>query len=723
MRVSDSLRYRLFQMNVSKVGQQLDDIERKISTQRNINTPSDDPIKYATSIQYDAELRLGTQYNNNLQRLGTLVSIYDTSFASVGSQLNNLKQLAAQFDSMGPDLRQSAVEQINGMIEQLVTVGNTKVGNAYIFGGKEADTPPFQLNNDYSVTYTVGQQGEDATKIFVDKAQTGQYGVSGRAAFYDTSKIAFGNVANVYTGDIYSNTDSFAYVIGATNNTIHMNGAAVTLTSGVYGGGELAKEIERQLGTLYVVNDSNNTLYRNGTAVTLANGTYTGAALAAQVATQLGAGYAAAYNGAGKTFSITNSTGASVAFNWSNAGSTAADILGFNRQDTIVADTFSDVSDHGVASFVPVGFDSTTRKFLITNNTGGQTTLNWSDAGATAASVLGFDTINTVLASGATEKSDLDTGRKSFLTEVTTGGATTGALGSRAAYRYSVDGGATWVAGIRANTGGADTIPDIQITDSSGLNPPNNTFYVTENGVPRLIQLDQNTYTGSDLAQEMENKLNASLVLPASYSVNYDALTRKFNIANSTGAVVTLNWSNIGATAGGVLGFDNVDSVLSNGTSDVSDYDAGMFIDGTGVVNATNNRIKLLFSTGSTDNLNAGDAFQIKDLSIFELLKNLKDAFESDNTTWVSKNTKNIEAARDLTTKNNAVIAFQGTLAKTMIENNKAKEGKIQTMQGDLVNANMSELATEFSSLLNTYQALLSTLARMQAISILNYLK
>lgn len=609
MRVSDSLRYRLFQMNVSKVGQQLDDIEKKISTQRNINAPSDDPIKYATSIQYDAELQLGTQYNNNLQRLGTIVSMYDASFGSVGSQLNNLKQLASQFDSMGPDLRQSAVEQINGMIEQLVTVGNTKLGNAYLFGGKEADTPPFQLNNDYSVTYTVGQQGEDATKIYVDKAQTGQYGVSGRAAFYDTTKIASGNVANAYAGDVYSNTDSFAYVIDGTNNTLYLDGAAVTLTSNTYTGGNLAKEIQNQLGANY-----------------------------------------------------------------------------------------------------SVAFDSTTRKFAITNNTGAAVTFNWSNAGANAAGVLGFDTIDSLVATGGTERSDLDTGRKSFLVETTTGGSTTGVLGSRAIYRYSIDGGATWTAGITVNSGGADATADITIDAT------NNTLY--RNGA--AITLTSGSYTGASLATEIQTQLNAVQV---GHQVSYDTLTRKFSITNNTASVETFNWSNTGANAAGVLGFDNVDSIISNGVSDVSDYDAGMFIDGAGVANTTNNRIKLLFSSGVTDNINANDTFHVKDLSIFELLKNLKDAFESDNSTWVSKNIKNIDAARELAVKNNGVIAFQGTQAKTMIENNKTKEGKIQTMQADLVNANMSELATEFSALLNTYQALLSTLARMQAISILNYLK
>ena len=607
MRISDSMRYRLFQMNVSKVGQQLDDIEKKISTQKNINTPSDDPIKYTTNILYDAERSLGTQFNNNLQRLGTVISMYDVSLSAVGSQLDNLTQLVNNFDTMDQDLRLSATEQVKGIIEQFVTIGNTKLGNSYIFGGQQADVPPFQLKNDYSVTYNVSQYGEDATKIYVDKEQTGKYGISGREAFYSTSKIAFGNVANTYTGDIYSNTDSFAYVIDGSNNQIVLNGGGtiLTLTSGVYSGSSLAKEIQDQIGINY-----------------------------------------------------------------------------------------------------SVAFDANTRKYVITNNTGANVTFNWSDAGATAAGVLGFDVIDSVITSGQTERSDIDAGRKTFLIEINSGGITTGA--ARATYNLSVDGGTTWINGLTVNTGGADTTAaDITIDGT------NNTFY--RNGV--AVTLTNGAYTGEALRAQLETQLGAG------YSVGYNSETRKFDITNNTGGVVILNWSNVGATAAGVLGFDTVDSVVSNGTNDAGDYDAGMFIDGTGVANATNNRVKLLFSTNPTDTLMAGETFQVKDLSVFELLKNLKDAFESDKSTWVSKNIKYIDTARSLTTKNNVVIAFQNTLAKTLTDNNKTKENKILALQADLVNADMSELATEFNVLLNTYQALLSTLARIQSVSILNYLK
>ncbi|MCX5815073.1 MAG: hypothetical protein NTX75_02365 [Proteobacteria bacterium] len=618
MRITDSLRYQLFQSSISNVQKMLDDIERKISTQKKVNVPSDDALSFSKNIELDANVSIYGQFNKNMEQSKTLGSMYGTSYESIGNQLDILYKEANAYGTMDDDLKRAAGVEVEGIIEHLITIGNTKLGNNYIFGGKQADVPPFQLNNDYSVGFNVSQQAEEATKIYIDKAQTGKYGVSGRTAFYDTSKIAFGRVANTYTGDIYSNTDKFAYVIDATNNKIFLNGAAVTLTSGVYTGGGLAKEIQSKIGVTY-----------------------------------------------------------------------------------------------------SAGFDSTTRKFVITNNTDAAVTFNWSDAGATARSVLGFDNIDSVIASGKTETSDIDTGRKSFLVETTTAGATTGALGARAVYRYSLDGGATWTAGVTVNTGGADeTTADITIDAT------NNTLY--RNGV--AITLASGTYTGdsetfpaTSLATEIQTKLNA---VQAGHIVTYDALTRKFNITNNTGDVVNFNWSNTGATAAGVLGFDNVDSALSNGTADVSDYDAGMFIDGAGVVNTTNNRIKLLFST--TGNLVAGgtpDTFEVKDLSTFELLKNYKDAFESGNTEWVSKNLKNLQSARELTTKNAAVVAFSGVQADNLIADNKLRDARIAETQSKLMDADMTELATQFNALLNTYQAMLSVLAKMQSISILNYLK
>ncbi|MEN6617568.1 MAG: hypothetical protein ABFD12_13510 [Syntrophorhabdus sp.] len=605
MRISETMRYRLFQTYINKVGLQLTDTEEKVSTGKNINAPSDDPIIFARSVEYDSELSLGNQFNDNLQRLTTMVGMYDSSLTNIEDELSNLSVMANTFGTADSGVRQSYVENVKNIIEHLVTIGNTRLGNSYIFGGQEAGEAPFQLNTDYSVSYNVAQRAEDATDIYIDKEQLGQFGLSGRDALYANEKIAFGDTANAYQGDIYSNTESFAYVIGAANRTIMVNGAAVNITSGVYTGASLAKEIRAQLGADY-----------------------------------------------------------------------------------------------------SVSFDSNTRKFVIANKTGAPVTFNWADAGATAAGTLGFDATDAIVRSGETEMSDIDTGRRSFLARIVTGGATQGALGTRATYQYSIDGGTTWSAAMAVSTGGADAVGDIVISAT------NNTLY--RNGT--AITLTNGTYTGNSLAAEIETQLGAG------YSASYDPPTRKFSITNNTGATVTFNWSNSAATAAGVLGFDNVDSLVGNGDRDIGDYDAGMFIDGSGVATTGNNRIKLAF--GTTGNpLAANDTFQVKDLSIFEMLTNFKDAFESGNDAWVAKNIGYIDTARSSNVKNNAIISFQGTQAEMLIDNNITKKNRIEAEQATLVNADTAQLGAEFTILLNTYQTLLAAFSKMQSISILNYLR
>jgi len=69
--------------------------------------------------------------------------------------LANAKDVAIDHasGSMDDALRETAVTQVESIIEQLVTLGNTVVGDTYVFGGKQSTSAPFRLNPDYSVDF------------------------------------------------------------------------------------------------------------------------------------------------------------------------------------------------------------------------------------------------------------------------------------------------------------------------------------------------------------------------------------------------------------------------------------------------------------------------------------------------------------------------------------------------------------------------------------------
>jgi flagellin-like hook-associated protein FlgL len=604
-RVSDSMKYRMYLQNIARVNGQMQAIETQVATGKTVNTPSDDPVKYATNVDYDAALSIISRLTSNLESLVVLSGIYDTCFTTISDQLDIVTDLANNADTMDEGLLAAASQNIEDIIESLVDVANTTCGNSYIFGGQQADSAPFQLNNDYSVTFNVYERAEDATSIYLSTTRTGQYGVSGRQAFYSTSKIACGSVDNAYTGEIYANTDSFCYVMDGTNNTVSLTDAA------------------------------------GSTTITIASGMYTGSTLAKEIASVLGPNYS-------------------------------------------------------------VAFDSTTRKFIITNNSGGDTTFDWS--ASSAADTLGFDKSPVVLKDGDTQKSDRDTGRTSFYVRISTSGSTTGSTG-RATYQYSTD-GVTWSSDITVSTSGADASAGDIVIDAT-----NDTLYV--NGSP--VTLNHGTYTGAALASELTTQLGTGC------SVSYDNSTRKFSIINDTGSILTLNWSDPGSTAAGVLGFETADSVLSNGATDTGDYDAGMFIDGSGVANTTNRGLKLSFSTDDKG-LTTQDTFRIEDLSVFDLLKNFRNAFDAGNTEWIAQNLQYLEDAEALITSSSTVTAYQGVHAETLMTVNDSKTAAIEDVQSELVDADTATLGVKLSALTTTYETLMAAMSKALSLNIVDYL-
>ena len=497
MRITDRFKYDLFLYQFNTVKSSLDRVQEQIASQKKVNRPSDDPVAFSTYVSLNSESLLYEQLNRNIQRVTTFGKVYDTCFNTMGDLLAQAKEVAINHasGSMDDALRETAVAQIESIIEQLVTLGNTVVGDTYVFGGKQSTSAPFRLNPDYSVDFLVAEGSETANEIYVDRGSTTQYNISGRDAFYDRSKTVYAKPINNYTGE-------------ATKYTGEVSLDTTELT--------------------FVVDGSNNTISRNGdpTAIVLAQGVYTGAELASEIQTQLDPGYKVAY-------------------------------------------------------------DASTRKFTIANNTADAVTLDWS-VSTNAANLLGFNAMDSTLAAnGGRDMSDFDTGTTSFAVRML----------DEDSYEYSVDGA---------------------------------------------------VFSGS------------------------------------------------------------------------VDINSGVYIDGSSQVNATNRGMMITFST--TEKRAAGDTFEIKDYSIFDMLKNLRDALESNNATWSSKNISQISETVDIVNRNIASVGVNLQTMETLKEANAARQQRTSEIISETINADLAQLAVEYNSLSTVYQSLMYSASKIQQLGLLNYL-
>jgi flagellar hook-associated protein 3 FlgL len=188
MRVSDNLRYETFKKNTGILKGKIDKNQEMVASQKKILTPSDGPVAMSKAIQLDSQKSVNDQYTRNLTTLGLYGGMYEGSLNAIQDSLTRAKELAVSMssDNMTAQGRKVAAEEVGKIIDQLVSIGNSKVGNTYIFGGKKTNIVPFTLDTNpasptyYSVTYN---GTADVPDVFISKGQTEKAGVSGQRIF------------------------------------------------------------------------------------------------------------------------------------------------------------------------------------------------------------------------------------------------------------------------------------------------------------------------------------------------------------------------------------------------------------------------------------------------------------------------------------------------------------------------------------------------------------
>lgn len=124
---------------------------RQVTTGKKINAVSDNPVDAAQVMRMDSQLRDIEQYRRNGTFATAKLSTEDVALSSLIGVLQTAKQTAMATTSPDPAdaSRQAAISSVRQLKEQIVALGNTRVGNEYLFAGDLSTTPPFLANGAY----------------------------------------------------------------------------------------------------------------------------------------------------------------------------------------------------------------------------------------------------------------------------------------------------------------------------------------------------------------------------------------------------------------------------------------------------------------------------------------------------------------------------------------------------------------------------------------------
>lgn len=152
MRVSDKMTFNQSVHNMNKNRNDLLVYQNQAATQKRINKPSDDALGAARVLEAKTEITGFDQFKRNILSAKEFVEFSEQSLGQISDLLIRAKELAidqADDAGNGPETRRIAASEIKQIYQQIVNIGNQRLGDRFIFGGHKSTTAPFDMSGEY----------------------------------------------------------------------------------------------------------------------------------------------------------------------------------------------------------------------------------------------------------------------------------------------------------------------------------------------------------------------------------------------------------------------------------------------------------------------------------------------------------------------------------------------------------------------------------------------
>jgi len=160
MRVTNKMLSNSFLTDMSTNLQNMQKLQKQMTSGKEISKPSDDPAKVARAMQLTTDINTNKQYNSNISNTTNWLDTTDTALAQAGDVLQKVRELlvSAGNAAYGSSERQSIKDEINQRVDELTQILNTNYDGKYVFGGTRSTTKPVQTvvngsnnNIDYNI--------------------------------------------------------------------------------------------------------------------------------------------------------------------------------------------------------------------------------------------------------------------------------------------------------------------------------------------------------------------------------------------------------------------------------------------------------------------------------------------------------------------------------------------------------------------------------------------
>jgi flagellar hook-associated protein 3 FlgL len=145
MRVSTPGIFQNVERNLQRLAEELQRVNMSLSSGRKYGTISDHPVDVGALMGLGEETAQVSQYQRNLETAREWLQSTDSALSTIEELVRGAMTLANQMatGTYTAPQRLAAAAQVQGLLEEVMQVGNTRFRGNYLLGGYRTDTAPF----------------------------------------------------------------------------------------------------------------------------------------------------------------------------------------------------------------------------------------------------------------------------------------------------------------------------------------------------------------------------------------------------------------------------------------------------------------------------------------------------------------------------------------------------------------------------------------------------
>ncbi len=170
MRITDRMIVNRTVQNLQEHRYRLGNAQTQVATGRKLIHISDDPADTERAMMLMSEIRLNEEQVSNLAMSRDWLNATDAAVTNFNDLLTEIRGLAltAMNDTNSDTELKALSQQTQELLENALSIANTRHGDYYIFSGYQIQTKPFEIAADGTVVYN----GDD--QVFEHMIEPGQ---------------------------------------------------------------------------------------------------------------------------------------------------------------------------------------------------------------------------------------------------------------------------------------------------------------------------------------------------------------------------------------------------------------------------------------------------------------------------------------------------------------------------------------------------------------------